>query len=491
MSVESASLPRLERPTPAEGRPPGREIAGRTGVRGTQVAGSASDATHWKPLQRLSEAISLATISHDDRRRVSDVAFSAFHAMLERHFPQAHATLSRQAVSDHSLLYVWPGSDASLLPILLMSHIDVVPVERGTERDWSHPPFSGAIRDGHIWGRGTIDTKSTLMAVMEAVEALVAQGFQPRRGVYLAFGHDEEVGGARGAKAIVSLLQRRGVRFSYVLDEGGAVVSGRMFGISPSVAAIGTAEKGMVNLELSARGDQGHASMPQLDSATSRICAAVSKLDAAPHPLRLTATTKSLLARIAAHMPWAPRVLLSHPRIFGDRVMRTLSRDPAMAAAMHTTQTVTILEGSSKTNTLAARARAVVNVRLLQGDSTAAVAARARRVIDDPKVEVRIMDELGCSEPTAPASIDSPACAAIRDSIRCSFPGAVVVPHTVAGATDSRHFAPLSGHIYRFAPMQLEPEDLARIHGTNERLSVSNYRTMVTFFETLLRRSVG
>jgi carboxypeptidase PM20D1 len=450
----------------------------------------AIDALPSGALKRLAEAISIATISYDDRDAIDPEAFSAFHAMLERSFPRLHATLSREVVANHSLLYHWRGSDPSLRPVLLMSHIDVVPIEAGTEEDWTHPPFGGVLADGYIWGRGTIDTKSTLMGSMEAIEGLLARGVRPRRGVYLAFGHDEEVGGAQGGAAIVALLQRRGVRFAYVLDEGGAVVPGEMFGIAPSVAAVGTAEKGMVNIELSARGDQGHASMPRPADATRRVCRAVTKVHAAPYPLRVTATMASLLEQLADHMPWPRRMLLKNLWLFAPWVMRELARDPAMAAAMHTTQATTMLEGSSKANTLASRARAVVNVRLLEGDSTARVVARLRRVIDDPDIELRVMEELGHSEPVPPSSIDSLAFEAIRQTLTELFPDAIIVPHTVAGATDSRQFAPLCSNIYRFAPMRLETDDLCRIHGTDERLSIDNYRTMVAFFRALLLRSV-
>ncbi len=442
-------------------------------------------------LNRLADAIAIATISYDDRDAVDREAFSAFHDLLEQSFPRLHQNLLREVVAEHSLLYCWPGSDPDLEPILFMSHIDVVPIEAGTEEDWAHPPFGGVLAEGHVWGRGTIDTKSTLMAVMEAIESLLEAGMNPRRSVYLAFGHDEEVGGAQGGAAIVALLRRRGVRFEYVLDEGGAVVSGQMFGIAPSVAAVGTAEKGMVNVELSTHGDQGHASMPRPDNATSRLCRAVTKVEASPYPLRMTATMASLLAQLADHMPWPRRMLLKNLWLFEHWVVRELARDPVMAAAMHTTQATTMLEGSSKANTLASRARAVVNVRLLEGDDSAGVMARIKRTIDDPEVEIRLMDELGRSEPVPPSSIEAPAFDALRETVAELFPDAVIIPHTVAGATDSRQFAPLCDNIYRFAPMRLQADDLCRIHGTDERLSFENYRTMVAFFRALVTRGVG
>jgi carboxypeptidase PM20D1 len=192
----------------------------------------------------LARAVTFATVSHQDPAENDAAAFLGLHAALAEMFPKAHHALGREVVSGHSLLYTWKGKDPSKAPILLMAHLDVVPVEPGTEGDWQKPPFSGAIDGGYVWGRGTMDFKVGVVGLLEAVEALVQKGHAPSRTVYLAFGHDEEVGGAQGARAIVDLLKSRGVHLAYVLDEGMVVTEHAMKGIDRPVALIGLAEKG-------------------------------------------------------------------------------------------------------------------------------------------------------------------------------------------------------------------------------------------------------
>src|SRR5918993_3124916 len=212
--------------------------------------------------ERLAGSIRIATISSEDPAAFDSGAFHALHAYLQAAFPRVHSLLRREIVSKHSLLYTWQGSDSALKPILLMGHLDVVPVEAGTADKWQREPFAGRIVDGFIWGRGAIDNKSTVVGTLEAVEMLLGEGFRPARTVYLAYGHDEEVGGANGARQIAALLKDRGVELEMVLDEGGVIGDGLLAGISGPIALVGIAEKGFLTIELSTRGAGGHSSLP-------------------------------------------------------------------------------------------------------------------------------------------------------------------------------------------------------------------------------------
>jgi len=186
------------------------------------------------------------------------------------------------------LLFVWKGADASLKPILLVAHQDVVPIETGTEGKWTHPPFSGAVADGFIWGRGTVDDKGSLGGILEAVNTLLAKGFQPKRTIYLAFGQDEEIGGSNGAEKVADLLKTRGKEFEFVLDEGYAIVSKNMVpGVSAPVAIIGTSEKGYLSLEPTVDSPGGHSSMPQRESSIGILSAAVQAVERHPMPAHL------------------------------------------------------------------------------------------------------------------------------------------------------------------------------------------------------------
>ena len=165
--------------------------------------------------ERLAASLRFETVSHQNPEEFRGEEFRKLHAYLEEAFPRVHTALSKEVVSDYSLLYTWKGTEANLKPALLMGHLDVVPIEPGTEEFWSYPPFGGQIGEGYVWGRGAMDDKVGVLGIFEAVETLLAAGFEPRRTVLLAFGHDEEVT-QTGAQALVALLESRGVELEFV-----------------------------------------------------------------------------------------------------------------------------------------------------------------------------------------------------------------------------------------------------------------------------------
>ncbi|MEF7614655.1 M20 family peptidase [Aquincola sp. MAHUQ-54] len=435
--------------------------------------------------QRLSAAVRFPTVSHDGRPDASAEAFRQLHAWLERAYPQAHAALRREQVGGLSLLYTWEGADRSAPPIMLMAHQDVVPVAPGTEGDWQAGPFAGTVHDGFVWGRGAWDDKGNLVAMMEAVELLAREGFRPRRTVYLAFGHDEETGGERGAKAIAALLASRGVRLEFVLDEGLLITEGVLKGLDAPLALIGVAEKGYVNLSLTAHGTPGHASMPPRDTAIGTLARALARLEARPMPAQIDGVSAEMFAAIAPEMQPGPRVLLSNLWLFGPLVRRQLEQGTSTNAMLRSTAALTMVAGGNKVNVLPGQAQAHVNVRLLPGDTAEAAAAHAHRAIGDAGVAVA-----QASGPRAEASPVSPSDSAsyrlIARTVRELFPGTVVAPGLMIAATDSRHMLPIADQVYRFSPVRARSEDLPRFHGTNERISTANLAELVGFYHRLL-----
>jgi carboxypeptidase PM20D1 len=438
---------------------------------------------------RLAAAVRIPTISPGDSTQRDSAAFLAIHALLEKSFPRVHATMGREVVGRDALLYTWRGSDSTLAPVVLMGHVDVVPVESGTETRWTHPPFSGAIVDGYVWGRGTLDDKSTVLGVLEASEALLAQGFQPRRTVYLAFGADEEVGGSRGAVPIAALLRSRGVRPFVVIDEGGTVVSGVMPGVRAPLAVVGIAEKGFVSVELVTSAEGGHSAMPPRTTAAGIVARAVTRLEDNPFQARIGGAVAEQLDAVGREMSFGSRVVFANRWLFDPLIRRQLGRAPSTDATLRTTTAVTMLEGSPKDNVLPSRARAVVNLRILPGDSVSGVVERVRRVVDDSRVEVRPVGPL--TEPSPLSPTNDAAWAVLERSIRQVYPDAVIVPYLVVGATDSRHFRDLTPNVYRFSPGRLRADDLLRPHGINERIAVDSYLEGVRFLTRLLRNVAG
>ena len=435
--------------------------------------------------ERLAASLRIRTISHEDTSAFDGEAFQAFHAHLRTAFPRVHARLRSETVNGHSLLYTWPGRDTLLKPILLAGHIDVVPVEPGTEGKWQKDPFGGEIADGFIWGRGAIDNKAAVMGTLEAVEMLLGEGFQPARTVHLAYGHDEEVGGTRGAREIAALLGQRGVELEMVVDEGGVIAVGVLKGIASPVALVGIAEKGFASVELTSRSAGGHSSLPPRQSAIGILSAAIAGLEANPMPARLEGPTRQLFGRIAPRFPFVQRAVFANLWLTRPMVMRRLEADPATNAMVRTTTAATVFQAGTKDNVLPSQARAVVNFRILPGDSIAAVLAHVRRVIDDPRVEVRLGGRFS-AEPSPVSSTRSASYGTLERAIRRVAPDVLVAPYLVVVVADARYYSGLSANVLRFLPLRLTSRDLERIHGADERVAIRDYENGIRIYRELL-----
>jgi carboxypeptidase PM20D1 len=436
---------------------------------------------------RLADALRLPTLSHLDPAQRNEAAFAALNDYLIHTFPLVHAALSREAVGQCGVLYTWLGSDSGLKPILLMGHMDVVPVEPGTEGDWKHPPFAGEIADGYIWGRGAIDNKSTVLALLEAVELLLGGKYQPRRTVYLAFGQDEEVGGHLGAAMIVDLLASRGVGLEYVLDEG-AVLLADAPPLNAPVALVGIAEKGYLSLALSVEVEGGHSSMPPRQTAVGILSSAVAKLQDNPLPGGLRGPTRQYLSYVGPELSFFPRMIFANTWLFGPLIERQLAASPSSDTLLRTTTAPTMFEGSIKDNVLPIRARAVVNFRIFPGETVDSVTERVQSLIDDSRVHIEPFSNF-IENPSPVSPTGAPAFGILQRTIRQVFSDVVVAPFLTVVTTDSRYYQRLSENVYRFQPVRLLQEDLPRIHGANERISIEGYADSIRFFRQLILNS--
>lgn len=437
--------------------------------------------------ERLSQGIQFATISHMDETKVERDAFIGFHQFLKQSFPRLHDNLSLEMVGELSLLYRWQGTDSTLKPILLMSHQDVVPVDSETRDRWVHAPFSGAIEDGIIWGRGAVDIKSGVLGAMEAVEDLLAKGFTPKRDIYLAFGHDEEIGGDKGAAKISALLKARGLDFQFILDEGGSIVGdGIIPGMDTPVALVGIAEKGYVSLELKAKAVGGHSSMPPKHTALGVIAKAIVDIEGHPFPANMT-YSRQLFNTIGPAMGGVEKAIFANMWLTEPLVERILSGSKTTNAAVRTTTAVTMAKGSSKDNILPSEATAVVNFRIMPGESGQSVKAYIEQVIDNPEIEVSILGGFS-GEPSSVSKSDNASFAMLKDAIYrvTQDETLIVAPYLVTGGTDAKHYTGLSDSIYRFAFNRFTPETLERMHGINEQINVDDYVDLVRFFRELI-----
>lgn len=440
--------------------------------------------------QNLSRALQFKTISSQNPSEFKEAPFLAFHKFLAEAFPNTHSQLKKEVINRYSLLYTWKGSDESLKPVVLMAHMDVVPVSYGTESDWTHPPFSGKIADGYVWGRGSMDDKGCLLAVMEAVEALLAEGYRPRRTVYLAFGHDEEIGGGNGATYIAKTLESRNVKAEWVVDEGAAIAIGLVPGVTQPVSLIGIAEKGYMTLVLTAEQAGGHSSTPPPQSAVGILSSAIHNLQNDPFPANLDGPGMLIFDYVGPEMPFGMKLMFANRWLFNPLIESELQKADSTNASIRTTIAPTIFKAGTKENLLPLKATAMVNFRLLPGDSVEYVIEHVKKAIDDPRVMVTPASHHP-QEASAVSDIHTQGYRMLQRTIRQVFPHSIVAPFLVLGSTDSKHYQDVSRNIYRFVPMRITAEDLGRIHGTNERLGINNLEEMIEFYIQLIRNSDG
>ena len=410
-------------------------------------------------------------------------AFLGFHAYLEKTYPRLHKTLEKDVISQYSLLYKWTGSGSDQKPFLMMAHMDVVPVDERTADKWEHEPFAGDIADGYVWGRGAIDMKGQLAAIMDSVEYLIGEGYAPRRDIYIALGHDEESLGVHGAQSIVDRLKDMGIRLDFVIDEGGVVMNGTDMGINAMVATIGICEKGYADIRLTAKSSGGHASRPPKQTAVGALAQAVTALENKPMKPTLNQPLKWMLDAVGGHMKFPLNVIAANLFITKPLLLMGLAAGSTGSAMVRTTAAPTMLKGSTAPNVLAERAEAVVNFRISPDDSVQKLLDHIKKVVGkDISIEV-----IQAYEPSAVSSINTEAYDKIAGAISNIYPGYVVAPYLMIAATDSRRYIDIADGVYRFQPFRSMSEDLNTIHAVGERLSIASLYEAVAFFIRLVK----
>ena len=433
---------------------------------------------------RLAEALQLRTISSREPDAHARAELGALVDLIEESFPRVLRSMEYERGEDAVVLR-WEGREPELAPLLLLAHLDVVPVEPGTEDDWTWPPFSGEIASGFVWGRGALDDKSSAFAMLEAVNVLIGEGVSPRRTVIFSFGFDEEVGGTAGARAQAERFAEEGLEPFLVLDEGQAVLEGIVPGVAAPVAAVGVVEKGYATLRLSVAGLGGHASMPPRESPLGVLGAALSRLERDPMAAHYQGPASDFLEALAAYLPPLQRLAVANGWLFGPLLSSSLSSSPETDALLRTTTAVTTAGGGVAENVLPEQAEATVNFRVHPADRIEDVVEHARAVVDDERVKLELLP--GSFEPSPVSPSEGDAWWLLERCILECFEDAVVAPALVVGATDSRHYARLGAPVYRFAPLRLAREDVARLHGVDERIEISDYVAMIRFYVQLFR----
>ena len=439
-------------------------------------------------VQRLSDVIKMPTLSYETH--IDTAAFLDFFQYVDSKFTLVDSLLEKTQINQFSRIYKWQGRNPKLKPYLFLAHLDVVPVEKESQSKWTEPPYSGNIKDGFIWGRGALDDKVTAMGLLETSEILLKENYEPQRTIYFAFGHDEEVGGLKGAKSIVEYFLSKKINFEYILDEGSIIVDGAVPGLSQPVALIGTAEKGYCTLELNVNLEKGgHSSMPPKETAIGILSHALAKLEDHPFPAKITENAQQLFDHIGPEMTLPNKAVFANLWLFDGILKSQFEKTPASNAMLRTTTAPTIIQGGVKDNVLPTSVSATINFRIIPGETSETVIEYLKETIDDERVKITKKGKLFSSEPSKISSASSFGFNALQKTSKEIYPNAITTPSLVIATTDSRHYEPVSKQIFRFMPVVLNNEDLKRIHGIDERISVENYKNMIAFYYRLILNS--
>jgi carboxypeptidase PM20D1 len=432
--------------------------------------------------EHLAACVRCQTVPLDETGTPDPQAFQQLHQMLNETYPLVHQKLRREVVNGYSLVYIWQGSRSDLEPVMLMAHQDVVSAD---PTEWTYPPFEGVIADGLIWGRGTLDIKNQLIGIMEAAENLLQQGFRPERTILFGLGHDEETGGVNGCKILGQMLKERGIHLAGIVDEGGGISAGLAAGVRGPVSLIGVSEKGYLTVEFTVHSQPGHSSTPPPQTAIGILARALARLEAHPMPPHLR-RLRPLYHGIGRAAPIYIQVAFANVWLFSPLLKRWLVPNPEMNASMRTTTALTIIHGGVEDNTIPAEAKAIVNFRMLPGDTIADVLWHAKKVIKDERVHINPVE--GKFNEALPVSPDSgSAYVGLSNVIQQIFGSFPVAPYTMLGGTDCQHFVPVCHNIYRFTSLIMDESFRGLEHGIDERIPVEAMAKMVKFYAQLMQ----
>ncbi|WP_270730663.1 M20 family peptidase [Shimia sp. Alg240-R146] len=431
----------------------------------------------------MGQAVTFETVAHHLADPLAEGQFRGFLEWIEATYPGVHTTMSRE-MANLTPIYKWDGKNPDAQPILMTGHYDVVPAPEAERDRWEHAPFAGVTDAEFVWGRGTIDDKIGVIGLLEAAETLIADGFQPERTIYFIFGHDEEIGGQKGAGAAVALLGARGVQMAWSLDEGSMVLDDVLPGLPAPVASINVAEKGYVTLNITAKATGGHSSLPPADTAVGALAGAVERLMANPVPGGLTDASAEFFDSVAPEFGLTERVLFANQWLFRPVLEGILSGSGPTNAMLRTTTAPTMLQASLTENVLPTEAVAVVNFRIHPRDTVESVIAHVEAVVDNPNIDVSMRGEP--THPSPVSSAESDGFQLLAQATLGAFGDVILVPGLTVAGTDTKHFSKISDDSYRFNPMTFGPDDLSRIHGINERVSIADLERAVQFYAQIM-----
>lgn len=433
-------------------------------------------------IKHLSDALKIKTVSKTCYEEKTFSPYDEFVDYLEKTYPLFYSKVEFNRINNYGLVYIWKSNETSKdkLPLLFLAHYDVVPVESGTEGDWKYPPFSGEIAEDMIWGRGSLDIKSQVISLIESAQALMTEGFSPKRDIYFAFGNDEEIGGHNGAAYITKHFEESGLKFEAVYDECGFVATSAIKGVNCNVAQIGIAEKGNCNIKISAVGEGGHSAMPPKVTALKNLANAIVVLQENTMKPYLCPPVVQMLKRLCHYRSIGFKMMVANMWLFKPLVIKALTSNKNDNAMVRTTYITTVCHVGSAPNVLSQKAEAIINCRTLPGETSKDIVEHIKSVAGKYLDNVEIMVT---REPSEISPIDTKGFEKLEESIEHFFPNAVITPYLVVGGSDSRKYYNVCKNIYRFTPFIVTDREMKAFHNTNESITLDNYKRMIEFYK--------
>lgn len=427
--------------------------------------------------KKLGKMIQCETISsrfHQDLNK-----FYHFHEVLEELFPNVHKTCEKH-VFNGSLLFKWNGKGHGE-PILFMSHQDVVEANG----EWEHDPFCGEIIDGAVWGRGTVDTKGSLFCFLQAVEELIEKGYVPECDVYLASSCTEEISG-EGAPLTVKWLQEHDVHLRFLMDEGGMIKEEPMKGVKGRFAMVGCLEKGYGDVKFIARGNGGHASVPQKKTPLTRLAAFMLDVENhSPFSVKMNPTVAEMFRRMAPYTEGALGTVMKHEKQLEPLIEKLLPAvNPLGTAMLSTTLNFTMAKGSDGLNVVPQEAYVTGNMRFIHHQDVEASVEAVSKIAKKYDIETELMY---FDRPCPVVDYKGKPFRMVEHIVHKLFPGVIVTPYAMTGGTDAKYYTPVCENSLRFAPLEINEQQYQSIHGLNENISLSTLPKGVEFYKRVVK----